>query len=232
MAKITKEQFDALPDALKESFEADGEEYVLKTEDNSGLKSALEAERKRATQFEKIAKKVEGVDIDELLKLKSEKAKADEDEAKKAGRFEEILQAKESEWNAKYIAEKERADRLEQDFTEKEVESLMVSMLSSTKVIPERLDRAKRLMRDNIEIEKRDGKSVYKFKDSTGYAQEMKPEDFAAKWKADNDFFFQPDGKTGSDDRNDTNGNTFEENKQFEGLTGTEKLKAARKAQA
>lgn len=202
MSKITKEEFNNLPTALKESFTPDGEEYVLKTEDVSGLKSALKKEREAKEAAEKLAKNFEGLNAEEIRKMISDRAKAKEDEDKKAGKFDEILRAKEDEWKKQFDAEKLRADTLERNFVEKQVESVMVSSLSASGVIPERLDIAKRLMRDSIEYETRDGNPVLKFKDETGYAQEMKPDDFTAKWREKHPYFFQSEGKEGSGDRN------------------------------
>jgi hypothetical protein len=206
---ISKEEFESLPEVLKGNFEPQGDKYVLKTkepEDVSGLKTALEAERKRAKEAEKLAKKFEGLDADEIRKLLADKAKSEEDEAKKAGRFDEILKAKEAEWQKQFAAEKQRADALEQSFIENEANAAILTALTANGVIPERLEAAKQLMRSAVEIERREGKSVAKFKDATGYASEMKPEEFGAKWRENYGYFFNANGKGGSDDRNSDSG--------------------------
>lgn len=227
--KLSKAEFDALDATIREFYVAGSsdDEYVLDTEfeDTSGLKSALEAERKRAREFEKIAKKAEGLDLEELLKLKADKEKNAEDEAKKAGKFDEILQAKEKEWSGKYEAEKQARERLETDYAEKEVESLIVSALSAAKIIPERLGAAKLLARQQAEYERgEDGKLVIKFKDKQGYASPMKSEDFAAQFKEQHDYLFQKNGKEGTGDHSDSR--NFDSSK-YEGLSAREKLKQA-----
>lgn len=205
--KITKTEYDALPDSVKGTFAAEGDDsYVQKTEDVGGLKSALEAERKLREAAERDARQTkqefDGLNAEEIRKMLAEQNKAKEEADKKAGNFEAILKAKEEEWRKQYNAEKLRADTLEKDYTEKEIESVLVNSLSGAKVIPERLEAAKDLLRQKVVGERNDGKTVLKFKDATGYAQEMKPEDLTAKFKEANPYFFSADGKTGSDDRN------------------------------
>lgn len=60
-------------------------------EDTSGLKSALQKERKRADDLEKVAKKFEGLDPDEVRVLLSRLG--DDEDAKliKEGKFEELI---------------------------------------------------------------------------------------------------------------------------------------------
>ena len=204
---ITKEQFDALPDALKASFEQKGDdEYILKVEDISGLKKALDAERKRAESAEKTAKKFEGLDPNEIKQIFADKAHFEEEEQKKAGKFDEILKAKETEWKKQFDAEKNRADKAELRFRETAADTAAIEALSANGIISDRIEAAKTLMKQSIVVEEKDGEPIVKFKDALGYLQEMKPEEFGAKWRETHGYFFSANGKGGSDDRNTDTG--------------------------
>lgn len=206
MAKITQSEYDALPDSVKESFTKEGEDYILKTEDVSGLKTALENERKARKTAETAAKKFEGLDADEIKKILADKAKSDEDEKKKAGQFDEILKAKEEDWKKQLDSEKARADKAENNFRETIADTAIIKALSANGIIADRIEAAKVLMKQSVVVEEKDGAQIVKFKDASGYAQEMKPEDFGAKWRESHGYFFSANGKGGSDDRNGESG--------------------------
>lgn len=74
----------------------DGERYKLDAEglltdgDVSGLKSALQKERDRAKQLEKLAKSAEGVDIEEYQRLREEAEQRSQKEAEKKGEWDKL----------------------------------------------------------------------------------------------------------------------------------------------
>ncbi len=82
--KLTAEEWKGLEEGLKGLYEEKDGTYVLSIdglEDTSGLKSALEKERKARAEFEKAAKKYEGLwkspeEITELVKAQEEAEKA------------------------------------------------------------------------------------------------------------------------------------------------------------
>lgn len=93
--KITAEEFGKLDESIQGLYEDKDGEYILSVdgiEDNSGLKSALEKERKRARELEKTAKAYEGVgmtpeEIAELVKAREEAEKAS---LEKKGEWEKL----------------------------------------------------------------------------------------------------------------------------------------------
>lgn len=82
--KLTAEEWKGLSEGLRGLYEEKGGEYLLSIEgleDTSGLKSALEKERKARSEYEKAAKRYEGLgkspeEITELVKAQEEAEKA------------------------------------------------------------------------------------------------------------------------------------------------------------
>src|SRR6476646_3088204 len=94
MTKITKAEFETLPEALKAECIDDGDAYVLQKEDVEGLKKSkaeILAEKKRIQD-----------ERDELAKFKADqdaaKAKEAEDLLLKQGEFEKAQAARDGEW--------------------------------------------------------------------------------------------------------------------------------------
>ncbi|MDY7559953.1 hypothetical protein QN366_04875 [Pseudomonas sp. CCC3.2] len=89
------DSLDALPEALRTLYVADGAKFKLDVsglEDTSGLKSALEKERKSARESEAQSKawKSLGKTTEEIQALIEAQAKSEEDSAIKAGEFDKL----------------------------------------------------------------------------------------------------------------------------------------------
>ncbi len=98
MTTISKEEFDALPESLKPSFEAEGDKYTLKVEDVTALKNAKTHEKEARQAAEAKLATFEAAQAEEIEKAKAQALK----EAKENG----DLKALEKSWNEK-LAEKE-----------------------------------------------------------------------------------------------------------------------------
>lgn len=100
--KITKAEFDALPDVLKSEYKEHGDGYTLDTDDAAELSAALERQKKEA----KAAK--DRADALQKEKDDAEAARlaAEEEAARKSGDVSAI----EASWQAKLDAEKKKAD--------------------------------------------------------------------------------------------------------------------------
>lgn len=108
--KISKEDFDALPEALQAYYKAHGAGYVLDTDDAAELETAL-----RRTQEEARAAK-ERADALQREKDEAEEAKriAEEEAAKKKG----DVSALEASWQAKLDAEKKKGEEVAEKLRE------------------------------------------------------------------------------------------------------------------
>lgn len=187
--KISKAEFDALPEAVKAKFEADGDEYVLQEQDVEGLKKSKAEilEEKKRIQAER----------DELAKFKADKEaeanKAEEEKAKKAGEFEKVLEQKEKAW-------KERFDSLTADkeslFTDVKRERLTNELIKRG-VLPDRANYLVGEMDAEIELAKDDnGKYTIKKKGGIGDAAEF--DAMINEAKQAKPFFFAANGASGS----------------------------------
>ena len=98
------EDLGEIPEQLREEYVETDNGYQLKVlqdfvprenvEDVSGLKSALQKERENARASAKKVRELEsqfgGIDLEELEELRQEKARAEEERAKKAGEWDKL----------------------------------------------------------------------------------------------------------------------------------------------
>lgn len=185
--KITKAEYDALPDSLKTKFKADGEDFELLEEDVEGLKKSKADILKEKKDLQD--------KLDEALKFKSdhEKAVADADDEKQraAGEFEAL----EKKLRDK-IAEVE-ADR---DTKINDLRSLVKSekvknYLAENGVIAERAKYALNDVLDEFELTETDTGFGLKMKDGIGNADEMTTR--VAKLKEASPFLFSSTTSSG-----------------------------------
>jgi hypothetical protein len=151
MPKLAKQvdSLDAVPEPFREAYVEQDGKYLLDTEweDTSGLKNALDAERKAAKEAKAALKKYDGVDPEEFARLK---AAADEAEAAKLqseGRWEDVKKrladshAKELE---KWTGEVSKRDRVIEQLT---VENELSAAIDKAGILPEHRKAVRALLR-------------------------------------------------------------------------------------
>jgi hypothetical protein len=217
--RISAAEFDALPDALKTRFAADGDEYALIEEDVEGLKkskAAILAEKKQLA--DKLA---------ELEKFKAElesQKTAEEAEAMKAaGQFAELeKRLRETLETERQKAEAERAQLLGTLKRER-----LLNELTKRGVLADRARYALADLEPAIEIEPGADGFALKVKNGIGDANEF--ETLVQKMKTDSPFFFESAGASGSGASGSGNGNGAGakqiQRAQFEQLPPTEQMK-------
>ena len=186
--QITKAEFDALPDALKGKFTAQGDAYVLQEEDVEGLKKSKSEilEEKKRLQAER----------DELAKFKADR-EADEAKRKQAdleakGEYEKALKEKEKAWNERFEAANAEKESL---FANVKRERLTNELIKRGALA----DRASYLVGEldaSIELVKGDDGYQLRKKGGIGDATEFDSIIEAAKQRTP--FFFAPSGASGS----------------------------------
>lgn len=187
--KISKAEFDALPDAVKAKFEADGDEYVLQEQDVEGLKKSKAEilEEKKRIQAER----------DELAKFKADKeaenAKAEEEKAKKAGEFEKVLEQKEKLWNERIEAEAQKNAKIMGTLHREQLKSKLVL---DHKVLPDRVDYLANELMEQTEFAMSDNGFSLKKKGGIGDAAEF--DAMINEAKQAKPFFFAANGASGS----------------------------------
>ena len=187
--KISKAEFDALPEAVKAKFEADGDEYVLQEQDVEGLKKSKAEilEEKKRIQAER----------DELAKFKADKeaeaAEAELEKKKAEGDLESWKKAYDE--RAKKELETERAEKLAL-FTDVKRERLTNELIKRG-VLPDRANYLVGEMDAEIELAKDDnGKYTIKKKGGIGDAAEF--DAMINEAKQAKPFFFAANGASGS----------------------------------
>lgn len=189
MTKITKAEFETLPESLKAKFKADGDSYELIEEDVDGLKKSKAEilEEKKRIQAER----------DELAKFKAEReaeaAKAAEQDLEKKGKYEEAIAAKEKAWNERFEAEKAEKESLFADIKRERLTNELVkrgALADRAGYLVGELDAELELAKDEA------GKFTLKKKGGIGDAAEFDSVIEAAKVKSP--FFFAANGASGS----------------------------------
>lgn len=186
--KISKAEFDALPESLKAKFAADGENYALQEEDVEGLKKSkaeILAEKKRIQD-----------ERDELAKFKAEKEALETEAAteaeKKAGEFAKVEQ--------RY---KDRIAEIEKQAAEKESGFLnnlkrerLKNFLQEKGVLADRAAYALTDTFDQFDLVSDEQGFSLKLKNGIGDAKELDTAVEALKAKAP--FLFAASGASGS----------------------------------
>lgn len=102
---ITAEEHTGLDASLQNLYVASADGFALDVdggfEDVTGLKSALEKERKAARDALAKIKKFEGFDPDEYAALKTDKEKAEQERAMKAGEYDSLLKKHKDDFTKK-----------------------------------------------------------------------------------------------------------------------------------
>ncbi len=188
MTKITKAEFDTLPESLKAKFEADGDGYSLVEADVEGLKKSKAEilEEKKRIQAER----------DELAQFKSEhEASLEEQETakqKEAGQFAEL----EKKLRDKITETESAAAERESSFLASLKRERLQNFWVEKGVLADRADLAVTTTESQFDLVNEDGKFNLKLKDGIGDAGEL--DKAAETLKTSRAYLFAPNGASGS----------------------------------
>lgn len=158
--KITKAEYDALSDALKGEYKAEGDNYVLDVEDAGfeSLKAEKEAAKREADEAKRKLKEKEDAEAEA-------KRKAAEDKAKAAG----DIAALEKSWKEKAerdaAAAREEGKRALEALRNITVNRTASEMAKKISTVP---DLVEPLIRARLDVEITDGVPLIRVKDATG----------------------------------------------------------------
>ena len=163
--KITKAEFETLPDSLKAKFTASGEDYILQEEDVEGLKKS------KAEILQE--KKELQVKLDEAEKFRKEHeakvAEADEAKLKEEGAFKEL----EKKLRDKITEIEAAAAEKEAGFLSSLKNERLQNFLVEKGVIAAQADLAVMATADKFDLVNEGGKFTLKLKDGIGDAGEL-----------------------------------------------------------
>jgi len=193
MTKITKAEFETLPDSLKSKFKAEGEDYILDepSEDLEGLKRSkaeILAEKKRIQEENEALKKFKAEHEAEL-------AKAQEADLEAKGKYEEAIAAKEKAWKERFDSAESEKNSLFENVKRERLENELVkrgALAERASYLVGELDAVTELVKGD------DGKYTLKKKGGIGDADEFNSMIEAAKNDQKTAFFFAPNGASGS----------------------------------
>lgn len=186
--KITKAEFDALPDSLKTKFTAVGDDFEMVEEDVEGLKKSkaeILAEKKRIQD-----------ERDDLAKFKAEKeaeaAKAAEADLEKKGEYEKLLAEKEKAWQQRLEQAESQSNALLGDVKRERLTNELVKRGVLA-------DRAAYLVNDlDAEIELVKGETGYQLKKKGGIGDAAEFDAVINAAKEKTPFFFAANNAAGS----------------------------------
>lgn len=209
-AKLTKDEFEQLAEAQRGLYKESGNDYLLDAEgveDVTGLKSALDSERKARAEAEKGLKaereKFKDVDPEKYAAFLAAEETRETDELKSKGQIDELIEkgkAREKklveDWQAKY-------DALQRELNDVLVDQRLRSAFEKAGVIPDRIDDAVMLTKPSVKLT--DKREIQILKDGTPldasvetYAKELLKE--AKPW------LYQASGAAGSGAPSNQNG--------------------------
>jgi hypothetical protein len=156
---------DALPEAVREFYEPDGEKFRLKVEgveDTSGLKSALKREREAREAAERTAKEFTGLNPKEIRKLIAEREAAAEASAREKGDFDAVLAQHRAKWQQELDAIKGERDALATAERRATVGNTLTQALAKAGVTEEGLELLQDRLASRIKSETQDGKRLHR----------------------------------------------------------------------
>lgn len=192
--KISKADFEKLPDALKTEYIADGEGYKLDAdyEDVTGLKTNRDDLLKQLADAKKAMKAFEGLDP-EAAKAAIEAATLAEDEKLKAAGENEAWKKK---YDERHAAELQTATAREQSLLSNLKRERLQNYLVEKGVLADRAAYAFVDIGEQIELASDDSGFSLKLKGGIGDAKEL--ETVVEGLKAKSPFLFAADGASGS----------------------------------
>ena len=99
--KISKAEHEVLPDSLKDKFIEDGDGFSMVEEDVSGLKANHDKLLREKKQLEQ---KYEGIDPEKAKEALAESKKLESEKLLSRQKFDEVLAARQKEFDEKYTA--------------------------------------------------------------------------------------------------------------------------------
>lgn len=194
-AKMSKADFDALDESLKEYYVASGDDYVLDAEgveDVTGLKNKIAELLKAGKDKTELLKAFEGLDPEAAKKALEEMAKIEEKKLADKGKYDELLGKQKTEFETKLAeATKARETTLAGLKAEK-----LTNFLVKNGILADRAKYALGDVAELIELTEGDAGFQLKLKNGTGDASEL--DKVISDLKTNSGFLFAASGASGS----------------------------------
>jgi hypothetical protein len=192
MAKISKEEFEKLPESIKSLFVADGEDYISQTEADAALKAKNKELLEEVKKKNDFVKQFEGLDAEAARKALAELTKLEEKKLADKGKYDELLEKYKTEFETKLSAAETEKNQL---FSNLKRERL-TNFLIEKGVLPDRAKYALTELDEQIELASDEKGFSLKLKNGVGDAKEM--DGVIEGLKTNSSFLFAPTGASGS----------------------------------
>jgi hypothetical protein len=184
-SRLTKAEFDALPDALKEYYKAEGDVYLLQSDDAAELRAAKdrEAEARRDAEAERDRLKAEKAEAERVAREAADEAARER--AKKDG----DISALETSWQAKVDAAKNEgkaeADKLRNMLTDLLVDKEALRIANEISTSPKLIEPH---IRKRLKAELDGDKPKTRVLDAAGEPSALSLEELQQEFVANADF--------------------------------------------
>lgn len=171
--KMILDSLDGIPEALQGEYEADGDKFKLKVdglEDNSGLKSALESERKARKELDKKVKRWEalGKTDEEIATLLADTEEAERKRAEADGDHAKILTQHQQKWAKEKETLEAELNAARSSERSAIIGTSVMSALTKAGATEEGVDLLPDRLAGRIKYETEDGKRVLKIMQADG----------------------------------------------------------------
>lgn len=173
MLKLTVDTLEGVPETVRDFYEERDGKFALKVdgvEDTSGLKTALEKERKSAREHEKAAKAYRelGLSPDEIKALAEDRAKREREAAEKSGDFDKILGQHRDGWAKEKAALEAELTAAKTSERSAIIGNSVMTALSKAGATEEGIDLLPDRLANRIKFETEDGVRVVKIMAADG----------------------------------------------------------------
>lgn len=194
-ARINKEEYDALGDVLREFYTANGDEYTLEAdgvEDVTGLKSALENERKEKRDAKNALKQFEGLNPEDARKALEATQKLEEKKLIDKQQFDEVLKKYKAEYDAEIEKERSKNTQLLSNLKREK----LTNMLIEKGVLPDRAKFA--LVELDSQVELLSDEQGIHLQKTGGIGDAKEIDEMVTGLKEKSAFLFAPTNASGS----------------------------------
>lgn len=164
---------DAVPEAFRSEYTEKDGKFVLAVEgieDTTGLKTALDKERKAAREAAQRVKQYEGLGLsaDEIKALVEDRQKAEREKATKEGNFDALLNQHKTNWEKEKASLEAELNAARQSERGAVIETSVMGALTKANATEEGAELLPEILARRIKFETEDGKRVIRVMQADG----------------------------------------------------------------
>ena len=237
--KITKAEYDSLDEGIRGLYEEKDGSYQLTVdgiEDTSGLKSALQAERKARADFEKMAKQYQGLgkSPEEIIELVKKQDEAERGKLEQKGEWDKLKAQLLESHKKELTAREEAVQKMKATLESYLVDASATEAIATAKGVPQLLLPH---VKASVKVVEEDGKYHVRVVDKDGSprmnskGEYIGIKDLVAEMRESEIFMraFDGDGTSGSNAPSSTTPKKFSQG-DWQKMTPQQRVEAARAA--